>query len=575
VYYDKIMGKTRAMKAISEAEKHQKSLLKRYEERTKMKDYEEQAKKLLAKDSRNDEGLHDSQALIPGLTNTVPRLTAEQLYSLIKSAHPSEFLILDVRPQKEFTKNHILHASCINIPEELLEHGVSVSNIERRLQEKTRVIWRQRGSKSCLVIVDKSSRVTDLSPSSKTFQFKEAIYNNDSSCRLSHEPFLLDGGFDGWLWHYPSLATKSELPTVSLHAVHISYMGMIVYLLRTVSSNTNLSETIDFSALDFPDLPTEEHTKPQPPAPNLETPKINDVYPSLPNSTATSKPSMTPYQQGQVNGGEFTTPQAPKANHLPEKKPDSMVTHGPMPTVPTAVAGHTPQRPIDEHSPVVRQIPGNQQQPYLPNGTSQPSSQHYKGSPIPSNQTAVPGVVGGQSSLTGTSSQAPTVTSPPNITQQGWQPSVNQGQISGLPRELAEQFSILVRVANSGQYKYLSPSDFKRTVGKIKSSFSGFDQQDSQEFLALMMDKLHEDVNTILNKPFLKTPGDDIEPSRAAEMSWANHKMRNQSFLVELFDGLFMSTVRCLVCQKKSVTFETFSNLTLPLPGQGSHCSLK
>jgi len=46
------------------------------------------------------------------------------------------------------------------------------------------------------------------------FQFKEAIYKNDSSCRLVNEPLFLDGGFYDWLWHYPSMATRPELPEV-------------------------------------------------------------------------------------------------------------------------------------------------------------------------------------------------------------------------------------------------------------------------------------------------------------------------------------------------------------------------
>ena len=41
------------------------------------------------------------------------------------------------------------------------------------------------------------------------------------------------------------------------------------------------------------------------------------------------------------------------------------------------------------------------------------------------------------------------------------------------------------------------------------------------------------------------------------------------------FQGLFMSTVRCMVCSKESRTFDSFSNLTLPLPLNKSHCSLE
>ena len=66
--------------------------------------------------------------------------------------------------------------------------------------------------------------------------------------------------------------------------------------------------------------------------------------------------------------------------------------------------------------------------------------------------------------------------------------------ISGV---LAENFSILIRVLYSGQFKCVSPVEFKRIVGKFKSQFSGYDQQDSQELLAFLMDGLQEDLNKV------------------------------------------------------------------------------
>lgn len=68
--------------------------------------------------------------------------------------------------------------------------------------------------------------------------------------------------------------------------------------------------------------------------------------------------------------------------------------------------------------------------------------------------------------------------------------------------ELAENFSVLVRVMHSGQFKFVSPGEFKRTVGKFKSQFSGYDQQDSQELLAFLMDGLQEDLNKVPVKFF-------------------------------------------------------------------------
>ncbi|CAB1316995.1 unnamed protein product, partial [Coregonus sp. 'balchen'] len=51
-----------------------------------------------------------------------------------------------------------------------------------------------------------------------------------------------------------------------------------------------------------------------------------------------------------------------------------------------------------------------------------------------------------------------------------------------------------------------------------------------------------------------------------AEEAWENHIKRNDSIVVDIFHGLFKSTLVCPVCAKVSVTFDPFCYLTLPLP---------
>lgn len=41
----------------------------------------------------------------------------------------------------------------------------------------------------------------------------------------------------------------------------------------------------------------------------------------------------------------------------------------------------------------------------------------------------------------------------------------------------------------------ISPSRFKEVISHYASQFRGSDQQDSQEFLAFLLDGLHEDLN--------------------------------------------------------------------------------
>ena len=57
---------------------------------------------------------------------------------------------------------------------------------------------------------------------------------------------------------------------------------------------------------------------------------------------------------------------------------------------------------------------------------------------------------------------------------------------------------------------YISPSKFKKVVEKCKPIFSGHDQQDAQEFLSEILDSLHEDVNRVVDKPYVAAPDDAI-----------------------------------------------------------------
>jgi ubiquitin carboxyl-terminal hydrolase 4/11/15 len=68
----------------------------------------------------------------------------------------------------------------------------------------------------------------------------------------------------------------------------------------------------------------------------------------------------------------------------------------------------------------------------------------------------------------------------------------------------------MVNIKNSAVTHYTSPSKFKKVVEKCKPIFSGHDQQDAQEFLSEILDSLHEDVNRVVDKPYVSAPDDAI-----------------------------------------------------------------
>ncbi|XP_075362241.1 ubiquitin carboxyl-terminal hydrolase 8 isoform X5 [Mycteria americana] len=151
----------------------------------------------------------------------------------------------------------------------------------------------------------------------------------------------------------------------------------------------------------------------------------------------------------------------------------------------------------------------------------------------------------------------------------------NKSNFLGHKGEVAEEFGVIMKALWTGQYKYISPKDFKITIGKINDQFAGYSQQDSQELLLFLMDGLHEDLNKADNRKRYKEENNDhLDDFRAAELAWHKHKQLNESIIVALFQGQFKSTVQCLTCHKKSRTFEAFMYLSLPLAST-SKCTLQ
>lgn len=119
----------------------------------------------------------------------------------------------------------------------------------------------------------------------------------------------------------------------------------------------------------------------------------------------------------------------------------------------------------------------------------------------------------------------------------------------------------------------VSPRDFKNMVGKCRSTFAGWGQQDSQEFLGFLLDALQEDLSRIVKKPYIEKPDstDDMinDPEairQMAEQVWDITRKRDDSVIADLFTGMYKSTLKCPECGKISITFDPFNNLTLPLP---------
>lgn len=144
---------------------------------------------------------------------------------------------------------------------------------------------------------------------------------------------------------------------------------------------------------------------------------------------------------------------------------------------------------------------------------------------------------------------------------------INCSNPLGTGGRLAIGFAVLLRALWKGTHHAFQPSKLKAIVASKASQFTGYAQHDAQEFMAFLLDGLHEDLNRIQNKPYTETVDSDGRLDEVvAEEAWQRHKMRNDSFIVDLFQGQFKSKLVCPTCSKVSITFDPFLYLPVPLP---------
>lgn len=150
---------------------------------------------------------------------------------------------------------------------------------------------------------------------------------------------------------------------------------------------------------------------------------------------------------------------------------------------------------------------------------------------------------------------------------------VNKTNPLGYNGKVATTYGHLLKEIYSENRGSVTPRDFKNTIGRCRSTFSGYGQQDSQEFLGFLLDALQEDLSRVKKKPYIEKPDstDDMinNPEAIKEMAdkvWDITRCRDDSVIADLFTGLYKSTLKCPECGKISITFDPFNNLTLPIP---------
>ena len=143
---------------------------------------------------------------------------------------------------------------------------------------------------------------------------------------------------------------------------------------------------------------------------------------------------------------------------------------------------------------------------------------------------------------------------------------INPTNPLGMKGKLVKAFSSLTFRAWEGNRDALSPEYLKEVVGEFAEQFRGYSQEDPHELIMFMLDGIHEDLNRCLKKPQVETvTGDGKNDIETAEKAWRNHKLRNDSIVVDNFHGQLRSRCICPLCHTTTVTFDPYVALSLPI----------
>ncbi|XP_053561311.1 ubiquitin carboxyl-terminal hydrolase 49 [Bombina bombina] len=120
---------------------------------------------------------------------------------------------------------------------------------------------------------------------------------------------------------------------------------------------------------------------------------------------------------------------------------------------------------------------------------------------------------------------------------------------------LCHELHTLFRVMWSGKWALVSPFAMLHSVWSLIPAFRGYDQQDAQEFLCELLDKVQQELESEGSKHRILIP-------------ISQRKLTKQVLKVvnTIFHGQLLSQVTCLTCSYKSDTVEPFWDLSLEFP---------
>ena len=158
-----------------------------------------------------------------------------------------------------------------------------------------------------------------------------------------------------------------------------------------------------------------------------------------------------------------------------------------------------------------------------------------------------------------------------------YQNDINLQTTFGSNGVLVKAYSDLINLMWLSKFVKINPHFFRVAFCVSTHKFMNSQQQDAMEFISLLLNYLHEDLNRVKQKPYLIIEEQREKESDilASQRIYSYNLKRDNSIIIDLFNGQFQNTIKCTTCFKEFKKYESFNNISLPIPEEHNHYIIK
>ena len=153
-----------------------------------------------------------------------------------------------------------------------------------------------------------------------------------------------------------------------------------------------------------------------------------------------------------------------------------------------------------------------------------------------------------------------------------FQEFIINNNLEGYNKPIYESLHKLFKLSSQNNDKIITPTSFKKIIGEKSDIWSGYEQQDSQEFFSFLISSLEEEIgnkNEFIPNGNITYKNNNINyilHNLIAQRTAQSYLMKEYSDINKIFNGMIKNKKICSICKNKQYVYEPFITLPLSIP---------